>query len=263
MSQNNSTLVDQVNAIRERLRAASSSSNPSAHLNQVIDDLDLLNDIQFDKDLLAKTRIAATVSSFRSKFPSSDVKSRAEALFAKLTQAVKGPSAPAPPRAVGGEQMEGVRKKRRDFIFKTLSDAGKGGPLPIKDVQALSVEIEDAIFGRPDHDARFRSLAEALRNPGLDFPRKLLEGRISPERFATLEGEALMTEEQLRELDQMREFAIASNTVPKPPLSTTSLFKCRKCGSNLVSFYQQQTRSADEPMTNFCMCGNCGHEWRE
>jgi transcription elongation factor S-II len=234
----------------------------------VIEDLDTLSDISFDKDLLSKTRIAATISSLRQKFPNSDVKARAETLFAKVTQAVRSNSPPLPPRTVSNEQFETVRKARRDFIYKKLEETVKKltSP-PIKTAQALSIEIEDAIFRKSDHDARFRSLMEVLTNPisveGLQLGKKLLEGKITPERFASLEGEALMTDEQLRELDQMREMAISANTVPKPLLSTTSLFRCRRCGSNQVSFYQQQTRSADEPMTNFCKCGNCGNEWRE
>jgi len=28
-------------------------------------------------------------------------------------------------------------------------------------------------------------------------------------------------------------------------------------------FYQKQTRSADEPMTVFITCKNCGNEWRD
>ena len=38
-------------------------------------------------------------------------------------------------------------------------------------------------------------------------------------------------------------------------------FQCEKCESMNTSFYQQQTRGADEPMTNFCECLACGHKW--
>jgi len=34
----------------------------------------------------------------------------------------------------------------------------------------------------------------------------------------------------------------------------TDTFKCRKCHSNKCSYYQMQTRSADEPMTTFVTC---------
>lgn len=41
-----------------------------------------------------------------------------------------------------------------------------------------------------------------------------------------------------------------------------SEFKCRKCQSNNCSYYQLQTRSADEPMTTFVNCLDCGNRWR-
>ena len=42
----------------------------------------------------------------------------------------------------------------------------------------------------------------------------------------------------------------------------TSEFKCRKCKKRECSYYQLQTRSADEPMTTFVTCLNCGNNWK-
>ena len=39
-------------------------------------------------------------------------------------------------------------------------------------------------------------------------------------------------------------------------------FTCFKCGSKKTSFFQMQTRGADEPMTNFVTCLSCGKRWR-
>jgi len=41
-----------------------------------------------------------------------------------------------------------------------------------------------------------------------------------------------------------------------------SEFTCRKCKSNNCSHYQLQTRSADESMTTFVTCMDCGTRWR-
>lgn len=41
-----------------------------------------------------------------------------------------------------------------------------------------------------------------------------------------------------------------------------SLIKCRKCGSDDLSFSQVQLRSADEPMSCFFSCNGCGNRWR-
>ena len=48
---------------------------------------------------------------------------------------------------------------------------------------------------------------------------------------------------------------------PKIEASTDD-FTCSKCKSKKCTFYQLQTRSADEPMTTFVTCINCGNRWR-
>ena len=47
------------------------------------------------------------------------------------------------------------------------------------------------------------------------------------------------------------------------PEAMTSLFKCRKCKSRETSYYEVQTRSADEPMTQFITCLNCNNRWKQ
>lgn len=44
--------------------------------------------------------------------------------------------------------------------------------------------------------------------------------------------------------------------------AATDTFKCRKCHSNKCTYYQMQTRSADEPMTTFVTCIECGQRWK-
>ena len=38
--------------------------------------------------------------------------------------------------------------------------------------------------------------------------------------------------------------------------------QCGKCKSYKTTYYSLQTRSADEPMTNFFTCHNCGKHWK-
>jgi len=42
-----------------------------------------------------------------------------------------------------------------------------------------------------------------------------------------------------------------------------SMLQCGKCKQYKVDYYQKQTRGADEPMTVFCHCINCGARWRQ
>ena len=42
----------------------------------------------------------------------------------------------------------------------------------------------------------------------------------------------------------------------------TDMFTCSRCKKEECTYYQLQTRSADEPMTTFVTCLNCGKRWK-
>lgn len=42
----------------------------------------------------------------------------------------------------------------------------------------------------------------------------------------------------------------------------TDMFTCRKCKSKRCTYYELQTRSADEPATIFITCLDCGKNWK-
>jgi DNA-directed RNA polymerase subunit M/transcription elongation factor TFIIS len=46
-------------------------------------------------------------------------------------------------------------------------------------------------------------------------------------------------------------------------VAMTEMFKCRRCSSRNCSYYELQTRSADEPMTQFISCLDCGNRWKQ
>ena len=43
----------------------------------------------------------------------------------------------------------------------------------------------------------------------------------------------------------------------------TDQFKCGRCKSRKCTYYELQTRSADEGMTTFITCINCGNRWKQ
>ena len=46
------------------------------------------------------------------------------------------------------------------------------------------------------------------------------------------------------------------------PEAMTDQFKCGRCKKRKCSYFELQTRSADEPMTVFITCINCGKRWK-
>jgi len=48
-----------------------------------------------------------------------------------------------------------------------------------------------------------------------------------------------------------------------PQEEGSSMFTCNRCKKSKTRYWEMQTRSADEPMTIFIRCLNCGKEWRQ
>jgi DNA-directed RNA polymerase subunit M/transcription elongation factor TFIIS len=69
-----------------------------------------------------------------------------------------------------------------------------------------------------------------------------------PERWFSLKDKLLQREQKILEGNKSR---------------ATDQFKCRRCQKKECTYYELQTRSADEPMTIFITCLNCGKEWRQ
>jgi len=43
----------------------------------------------------------------------------------------------------------------------------------------------------------------------------------------------------------------------------SDMFTCKRCHKSRTRYWEMQTRAADEPMTIFIRCLNCGKEWRQ
>ena len=69
-------------------------------------------------------------------------------------------------------------------------------------------------------------------------------------------GIASLTRESLR-VQGLHKQAIATDDP-----NYEGMFRCGKCRSKKTTYYQMQTRSADEPMTTFVTCLNCENRWK-
>jgi len=75
---------------------------------------------------------------------------------------------------------------------------------------------------------------------------------------------ATMTHEQLYpELWSNLKLKIMSQLLQKSNEEIPDgMFKCKKCKSYKTTYYQMQTRSADEPMTTYVTCLNCNNRFK-
>jgi DNA-directed RNA polymerase subunit M/transcription elongation factor TFIIS len=59
-----------------------------------------------------------------------------------------------------------------------------------------------------------------------------------------------------------REMLRNKNAYEVSQVAMTDQITCGKCKKRKVSYYELQTRSADEPMTQYMTCLCCGHRWK-
>ncbi|NWV36322.1 TCEA3 protein, partial [Grantiella picta] len=98
------------------------------------------------------------------------------------------------------------------------------------------------------------------KNPGLR--RNVLCGAIEPSLIARMTAEEMASDELKKLRNAMTQEAIREHQMAKTGGTVTDLFQCSKCKKKNCTYNQVQTRSADEPMTTFVLCNECGNRWK-
>ncbi|XP_071116977.1 transcription elongation factor S-II-like [Haliotis cracherodii] len=162
-----------------------------------------------------------------------------------------------------------VRLKCRELLQNALKlPENTEGMEDAMDGAVLAEEIEDAVyceFANTDskYKTRIRSRVANLRdtkNPSLR--ENVLLGHITPIQLAKMTAEEMASNEMKNLRTKFTKEAIDDHQLAKTSGTVTDLLKCGKCGKKSVTYNQVQTRSADEPMTTFCYCNECGHRWK-
>ncbi|NXD66878.1 TCEA3 protein, partial [Eolophus roseicapillus] len=141
--------------------------------------------------------------------------------------------------------------------------------------EKMASEIEDHILcggwghtlGSRSTDMKYRNRVRSRisnlkdpKNPSLR--RNVLCGAILPSLIARMTAEEMASDE-LKELrNAMTQEAIREHQMAKTGGTVTDLFQCGKCKKKNCTYNQVQTRSADEPMTTFVLCNECGNRWK-
>lgn len=85
---------------------------------------------------------------------------------------------------------------------------------------------------------------------GIDLPD------MSPEElFPTGNSALVISKKRAKEIEaEYKKGQLEANHV--------GIFTCGRCKSKKTTYYEMQTRSADEPMTAFVSCLDCGKRWK-
>ncbi|KAF2088149.1 transcription elongation factor [Saccharata proteae CBS 121410] len=184
------------------------------------------------------------------------------------------PKLPVPPEQRSWKK-DGVDYKvtgnaQRDNCLRLMYDglAHMSEELP-KAVLSTAREIELACYNKyqpemsPQYRDRIRMLYQNLKNPENPGLRvRVLNGSITPAKFVVMTHDELKSDER-KELDRkLAQENLATAMVPKEERVISTALTCGRCKQKKVAYTQAQTRSADEPMTTFCECTNCGNRWK-
>jgi DNA-directed RNA polymerase subunit M/transcription elongation factor TFIIS len=90
--------------------------------------------------------------------------------------------------------------------------------------------------------------------------QRLQENEFLPHELPFMEPENVFPERWRELLDE--KMKRDEHMCEEKPAAMTSQFKCGKCKKRECVYKELQVRSADEPMTLFITCLNCGHRFK-
>ena len=105
---------------------------------------------------------------------------------------------------------------------------------------------------------KFMSIKYNMENSNLC--ERILSGEIKSRHISDMTNISMNPDGRLAQaIRARREFHAGNETKDD---NFKGMFKCSKCKSDKTTYYQMQTRSADEPMTTFVTCHNCSKRWK-
>ncbi|KAF2099312.1 transcription elongation factor S-II family protein [Rhizodiscina lignyota] len=263
---------------------------------------DLRKGVKASEEILRSTKIGITVNRLRAhKDPNvsrqaaelvakwrTDVKNASGGSGSSTPKVQNGLSSPAPspappkPKAKHSVPPEKRNAKAdkvdinvtgnptRDNCLKLMYDglAFMSEDMP-DEVMRVARDVELAAFNKfqpessPEYKNKIRSLYQNLKNKtNPELRKRVLSGEIIATRFVVMSHEELMSPARREEDKKLMKENMDKAMVAQEEKSVSTSLQCGKCGQKKVSYTQAQTRSADEPMTTFCECLNCGRRWK-
>lgn len=136
-------------------------------------------------------------------------------------------------------------------------------------ILTCAASVEQAAFKSlgPETNAAYRdkirTLFSNLKNKSNPTLRAhVLSGEIAADKLINMSHEELKSDARREADEKLASVNMREAMVPQVEKSISTSLECSKCRQRKVSYSQAQTRSADEPMTTFCECTNCGKRWK-
>ncbi|XP_048882093.1 transcription elongation factor A protein 3 isoform X9 [Brienomyrus brachyistius] len=171
---------------------------------------------------------------------------------------------PVPPHLLTGDSVRDKCIEMLTAALRTDDDYKDFGV----NCNSMAAEIEYHIYQEikatdMKYKNRVRSRISNLKDPkNPDLRKNVLAGAIELSRIASMTAEEMASDELKQLRNTMTQEAIREHQMAKTGGTTTDLLQCGKCKKKNCTYNQVQTRSADEPMTTFVLCNECGNRWK-
>ena len=155
-----------------------------------------------------------------------------------------------------------TRKNLLKYLEMSLKD--KDDEAEIKNLKIKIVEI--TLKGEAPYLNRVLEIIHNLKDEkNEEFRENIINGKIKPEELCTMNSVDMLSKNKQKEIEKEKEKKVdevRTDWQEKHGQVTEGVYKCRVCGGRKTIQHEQQTRSADEPMTLFITCLNCKNTWR-
>ncbi|XP_072572456.1 transcription elongation factor A protein 3 isoform X16 [Paramormyrops kingsleyae] len=171
---------------------------------------------------------------------------------------------PLPPHLLTGDSVRDKCIEMLAAVLRTDDDYKDFGI----NCNSMAAEIEYHIYQEikatdMKYKNRVRSRISNLKDPkNPDLRKNVLAGAIELSRIASMTAEEMASDELKQLRNTLTQEAIREHQMAKTGGTTTDLLQCGKCKKKNCTYNQVQTRSADEPMTTFVLCNECGNRWK-
>lgn len=158
------------------------------------------------------------------------------------------------------------RKNIQEKLSELLKSKSKGTNLEIG-IYNVSLEIADAknIIKKWENQPFVNIYIERLKNIYINLQKpvvlKMLENKNFKIHTIAYMSHHEFDPDRWKTLIENKKIRDENKYTPKLEASTDD-FTCGKCHSKKCTHYQLQTRSADEPMTTFVTCLDCGNRFK-
>jgi transcription elongation factor S-II len=145
--------------------------------------------------------------------------------------------------------------------------------------EKTAVNLEKGVYNYTIRESQYKQIVKKWKNPqfceiylsrtrsvltnlkkNTELLQNIIDNQITPEQFAFMTHQEMCPEQWRAKIE--KKMKIDQSHFTTNIEASTDMFTCKKCKSKRCTFYEMQTRSADEPATIFITCVDCGKQWR-